>query len=257
MRDRSSEYEQVALLRPEYEHATVLKTLDSSYCPDAIREARERQDDILRDRFHGRLYTIADIGCGNGYHGAMFAPSCHLYHGFEIAGGIAKIAECEWHTKRLHNTRLFVGDAAMAAPPPNFYDLVFCLYFTPGNFRDKSDNLLLYTDSYLDRNPKFIAVISCFYAALKPGGSMLLTVYKDIPEAEEVQIEFYKNTGQSVITPRGSRFVATAEGFWSVRWTERSMLSNLRACGIEGFEVLFHDLNAIAWLVEIRKQAFI
>jgi hypothetical protein len=97
--------------------------------------------------------------------------------------------------------------------------------------------------------------VSRFYQARKNGGSMFLTIYKDAPEAEAAQIDFYENTGQHVVTPRGSRFVATAEGFWSARWTRDSMLSNLSECGISPGHVVFNDLNSIAWLVEIRKQA--
>jgi SAM-dependent methyltransferase len=183
----------------------------------------------------------------------MFAPSCRLYHGYEIDPDTAETARERWRNEGLPNAELFVGDVAAAQPPPDFYDLVFCLYFTPGNFRDRSDDLDFYTDSYLDRNRKFIAVISLFYRALKPGGSMLLTIYKDVPEAEAVQIDYYQQTGQRVITPRGWRFVATAEGFWSVRWTKQSMLSNLLACGIDERDVRFEELNAIAWLVVIGK----
>ena len=236
----------------ESENKAVLKTLESSYCPDVIREARERQDVILVERFQGGPYAIADIGCGTGYHGLIFAPSCRLYHGYEISADIAEIARNKWRKEALSNAKVFVGDVAEAEPPPDFYDLVFCLYFTPGNIRDKSEELRFYTDAYLDRNPRFITVISRFYKALKPGGSMLLTIYKDVPQAEAAQIDFYENTGQHVITPGGLRFVATAEGFWSVRWTRRSLLSNLSECRIEESDVVFHDLNVIAWLVEIR-----
>jgi hypothetical protein len=84
---------------------------------------------------------------------------------------------------------------------------------------------------------------------------MFLTIYKDTPEAEAAQVDFYENTGQHVVTTPGSRFVATAEGFWSVRWTRDSMLSNLSGCGISPDRVVFNDLNHIAWLVEIKKRA--
>ena len=47
--------------------------------------------------------------------------------------------------------------------------------------------------------------------------------------------------------------MATEENFWSVRWTKESMLSNLRAFGIEPEQVVFNDLNEIAWLVEVTK----
>ena len=237
----------------ESEARAVLRSLESSYCPEPIKEARERQDEILIERFHGQPYTIVDVGCGTGYHGSIFAPTCRLYHGFELSPNIAKIARQRWHKEGLNNTELFLGDATQAKLPDNFYDLVWCLYFTPGNFREPSADLSLYTDAYLDRNPSFIAIFSKFYRSLKPGGLMFLTIYKDVPETEEAQIDFYEHTDQRVVTPRGSRFVATAENFWSARWTKESLLSNLKACGIAENVVMLHDLNHIAWLVEISK----
>jgi len=237
----------------ESENEAVKRSLESSYCPESIRQARERQDKILRERLRFGPYKIADIGCGNGYHAVMFAPFLLLYHGFEIAPAIAETARDQWRKENIINAQIFVGDVAEVELEDEFYDIVFCLYFTPGNFRDQSDDLSLYNDAYLDRNPRFIRVLSRFYQAMKSGGSMFLTIYKDVPEAEAAQIDFYENTGQHVATASGSRFVATAEGFWSVRWTQTSLLSNLSACGIGPDDVVFNDLNAIAWLVEIKK----
>ena len=82
---------------------------------------------------------------------------------------------------------------------------------------------------------------------------MIPSVTPNPPEAEAAQWDYYKNTGQHVVTPPGSRFAATAEGFWSARWTKDSLLSNLDACGIGADDVEFNDLNEISWLVEIRK----
>ena len=237
----------------ESENEAVKRTLESSYCPEPIRQARERQDRILSERLRHGPYKIADIGCGNGYHGVMFAPFSLLYHGFEISPAIAETARAQWQKENIDNAQVFVGDAAEVELEDEFYDVVLCLYFTPGNFRDKSDDLSLYSDAYLDRNPRFIRVVSRFYQAMKSGGAMFLTIYKDVPEAEAAQIDFYENTGQHVVTPPGLRFVATGEGFWSVRWTKDSMLSNLSECGISPDDVVFNDLNAIAWLVEIKK----
>ncbi|MCB1045336.1 MAG: class I SAM-dependent methyltransferase [Acidobacteria bacterium] len=237
----------------ESENMVVLKSLESDYVPEPIRQARERQDAILMERFKGKPIAIADIGCGTGYHGSVFGPGCRLYHGFEISPEIARVAQDRWRKEGLENTALFLGDVTKASPQTDHYDVVWCLYFTPGNFREPSEDLSLYSDAYLDRNPAFIAVFSRFYQVLKPGGSMFLTVYKDVVEAESAQIEFYHHTGQHVVTPRGSRFVATAEHFWSARWRESSLRSNLEACGIPTDRVVLHDLNHIAWLVEITK----
>lgn len=243
----------MAKISRESENEAVKRSLESSYCPEPIRQARERQDRMLSERLRPGPYKIADIGCGNGYHGVMLAPVSLLYHGFEISPAMAETARANWQKENIDNARIFVGEAADAPLDDDFYDVVLCLYFTPGNFRDQLDDLGLYSDAYLDRNPQFIRVMSRFYSAMKIGGSMFLTIYKDAPEAEAAQIDFYENTGQHVVTPPGSRFVATAEGFWSARWTRDSMLSNLSECGISPDNVAFNDLNAIAWLVEIGK----
>ncbi len=237
----------------ESEDAAVKRTLESSYIPQAIRDARQRQDQLLAERFWRGRYRIADIGCGDGYHAVMFRGVCDLYHGYEISPAIAETARTRWRDEGISNAEVFVGDAAKANLENESYDLVLCLYFTAGNLRDKSADLSLYTDAYLDRNPRFIRIMARFYKALNRGGSMFLTIYKDVPDALAAQIDYYTNTGQHVVTATESRFVATAEGFWSVRWTKDSVLSNLTECGIRPADVLLHDLNAIAWLVEVKK----
>jgi len=237
----------------ESENEAVKRSLESSYCPVPIREARERQDRMLSERLRPGPYKIADIGCGNGYHAVMLAPVSLLYHGFEISPAMVETARALWREENIDNAQIFAGEAVEAELEDEFYDVILCLYFTPGNFRDPSDDLDFYSDAYLDRNPQFVRVVSRFYRAMKIGGSMFLTIYKDMPEAEAAQIDFYENTGQHVVTPPGSRFVATAEGFWSVRWTRGSLLSNLSECGISPDRVVFNELNAIAWLVEIKK----
>ncbi len=234
------------------EDQAVLKTLEHSYTNPLIREAREAQDRLLRPRYEGKSLRFADIGCGTGYHGSIFGPSAEAYHGFEISPATAEIARNRWAEEGVAAARVTVGDVATADLDPEGYDVAFCLYFTPGNFRDPSDDLGLYTDGYLDRNPVFVEVFGRFVRALRPGGRLFMCVYRDVPAAEEAQWDFYLNTGQHPITPRGTRFVATRERFWSVRFTRESMLSNLAACGVEAEQVEFHELNPIAWLVEVR-----
>ncbi len=235
------------------EAMAVLQSLESAYITPAIRQAREKQDEILIQRFQGKPFAIADIGCGTGHHGLIFGSGCSSYHGFEISTEIAEIARLRWQQQGLDNCRIFLGDVTQTKLQDNFYDLVLCMYFTPGNFRDFSEDLSIYDDQYLDNNPVFIKIFSDFYQALKPAGLMFLTIYKDLPVTEAAQYDFYKKTGQHVVTPPGSRFVVTAENFWSVRWTRASLLSNLQGCGIAEKDVLFHDLNEIAWLIEIKK----
>jgi SAM-dependent methyltransferase len=235
------------------EDAAVQRTLLSAYTNPRIKAARDRQDELLVARYRGRRLAIADLGCGDGYHGSIFGAAGGIYHGYEIAPDLAALARERWRSEGLAQAEVILGDLRDASPAAGTYDLVFCLYFTAGNLRDGFDDLSRYTDEYLDRNPFFVAIISRFHQALKAGGRMFLTVYKDVPEAEAAQHDYYLNTGQHPVTPRGSRFVATAEGFWSVRWTQESMLSNLAACGIAAGQVTFNDLDRIAWLVEIER----
>ena len=235
------------------EDEALRRALASSYCPAPIKQARERQDDVLLQRLRNSACTIADIGCGNGYHAVLLAASTSAYHGYEVSPVLAEAAQALWRKEGIDNARIYVGDAALAALDEALYDVVLCLYFTPGNIRDRSEDLRLYSDAYLDRNPRFIRVFSRFHRAMKTGGRMFLTLYKDVPEAEAAQVDFYEHTGQHVVSPPGSRFVATAEGFWSARWTRESLLSNLDACGIHMDAVTWNDLNDIAWLVEVAK----
>ncbi|MDH3645865.1 MAG: class I SAM-dependent methyltransferase [Gammaproteobacteria bacterium] len=237
----------------ELENDTLQNMLLGDYVPDAIHGARQRQDEYMIDRFRDRNLRIADIGSGDGYHGSIFAPGCELYHGYEIAPRLVQMSRERWEKEGLDNARVFSGNVAEAKLQDEFYDLVICMYFTPGNFRDVSTDLTMYTDDYLDHNPVFIQIISSFHRALRHGGAMFLTVYRDVPEAEAAQFDFYTTTGHPPISPKGSRFVATSDAFWSVRWTRESMLSNLADCGIDSATVTFHDLHEIAWLVEIEK----
>lgn len=228
-------------------------SLFGNYINPLIKEARDLQDELLVQRFVGQQLDIADLGCGNGYHASIFAKSGGLYHGFEFAPEMASMARDLFASEGLRNAALFEVDLAEHIPEKNIYDLVWCLYFTPGNFRDRFDDLEKYTDEYLDHNPVFINIFAKFYRALREEGRMFLCVYKDTPETEAAQWDFYLKTKQHPITPKGSRFVLTKEGFWSARWTKDSMLSNLQDCGIEESKVVFNELNSIAWLVEIDK----
>lgn len=236
----------------EYDFESVQKTLDNAYVPKSILEARLKQDEFLASHFKGKPLIIADIGCGDGYHGEIFAPDCVAYDGFEISEAMTQKTNMRWAGNGLKNAKVLQCDAGSVQLRPNHYDVAWSLYFTSGNFRNEL-KLEDYTDDYLNRNPAFIRIISNFHKALKPGGQLLLTVYKDRPETEEAQRTFYQKTGQTLVTLPGSRFVSTQENFWSVRWTKESMLSNLEACGIQPDQVAFHDLNEISWIVEIVK----
>ncbi len=106
------------------EDQAVTNTLLSSYCPPAIKEARERQDAILTKRFQGRRLAIADLGCGDGYHGSLFGPSCTAYHGFEIVPELANMTRERWRREGLDHAEVFEGDVADVPLRRAYYDLI-------------------------------------------------------------------------------------------------------------------------------------
>lgn len=237
----------------EYDDPAVRLTLDDSNAPRLIREARQKQDEILRQRYAGKPIRIADVGCGDGYHAEIFASDCLFYHGYEISKQMVERAR--QRCAGLANVEIIHGDALEVPLAADAYDVVWCLYFTPGNLRpgaEKVDTLADY-EAHLDPNWQFVDVMARFFAVLAPGGSLLLTVYQDVPQAEQAQRAFYWRTGQIVLTDFGSRFVATDKGFWSMRWTQESMRRHLKEAKVPERNVTFADLNEIAWLVEARK----
>ncbi len=56
------------------------------------------------------------------------------------ASAIAEAARALWRKEHIDNARIFVGDAALAHRGC-LYDVVLCLYFTPGNIRDRFEDL--------------------------------------------------------------------------------------------------------------------
>lgn len=235
----------------EYDDPGVRATLEESSIPWLIRQARETQDRLLSERYEGRAVRIADIGCGDAYHAKVYAPHCAFYHGYEISPDMVKAARR--HCAGLQNVEIIEGDAYQTMLRSERYDVAWCLYFGGGNLREFREVLTDYGEAYLDENTRFIGIIRKFFAALEEGGSLFLTLYKDTPQAEEAQRSFYWRTNQFVLTDFGSRFVATDKGFWSVRWTQASVLSHLEKAGVDRANATFTGLNEIAWLVEARR----
>src|SRR3990172_4405699 len=99
----------------EYQSESVQKTLDNAYVPKPILEARKLQDEFLLARFKGKPLAIADIGCGDGYHGEIFAPDCVAYDGYEISEAMTQKTNERWSANGLKNARVTQCDAGSVA----------------------------------------------------------------------------------------------------------------------------------------------
>jgi SAM-dependent methyltransferase len=237
----------------EYQNEVVQKTLKPVHYPypPLLQEAIDREYEML-DSLDWNGKVVLDVGCGEGRHGLRYGPCCSRYIGIDISEDMLDITRKNWQEAGLVNTDLLLGDADKIKFESESIDRVMSLFFTPGNFRKDNFDVSDYSlEQDINRNPKFKAIVSNLYQALKPGGDLLLTVYKDREETREMQKSYYSFVGMHVNSKDTDPFVSTVEGFWSVRWTEERMLSILGQIGIAESQVRFIELNDISWMVQI------
>jgi SAM-dependent methyltransferase len=234
----------------EYNNSVVRKTFDANYQPEFIKDAILKEYAFL-DQLDWSEKVILDVGCGEGRHGIRYAARSARYIGVDLCEEMIKASQKNWG--KIANTSLIQANAAQYQFSKNSVDRAMSLWFTPGNFRRDDFDVANYSMEEINQNPQFIKIVSNMYQALKPNGHILLTVYKDKKKTREMQKSWYARTGQTVLTKDSDPFVATKEGFWSLRWTKERMFSNLRGCGIRDSQVVFHDLSPISWIVEIKK----
>jgi SAM-dependent methyltransferase len=237
----------------EYQNEVVQKTLKPDHYPypPLLQEALDREYEVL-DSLDWNGKVVLDVGCGKGRHGLRYARFCRRYIGLDISEDMIEATRMIWQEAGLTNTELLLGDADKINFEPGSLDRAMSLFFTPGNFRKDNFDVSNYSlDEDINRNPKFKAIVSNLYQALKPGGDLVLTVYKDKEETREMQKYYYSSVGMHVNSKDSDPFVSTVEGFWSVRWTEERLFSILDQIGIEKSLVRFIDLTDISWMIQI------
>jgi SAM-dependent methyltransferase len=235
----------------EYQNRVVQNTLNPDFYPALLQEAVDREYELL-DAMDWSEKVVLDIGCGEGRHGLRYAPLCQRYIGVDISEDMTNATRKRWQEAGLENTTIIFGDADNINFEGESIDRAMSLFFTPGNFRKENFDVSNYDlEEDVNKNPKFKAITSNLYRALKPGGELLLTVYKDKEETREMQKHVYTITGMHVNSKDTDPFVSTEEGFWSVRWTKERMISIMEQVGISKSQVNFIDLNDISWMVRV------
>ncbi|MBI5414509.1 class I SAM-dependent methyltransferase [Candidatus Peregrinibacteria bacterium] len=238
----------------EYQNDNVKKTFDPDCMPIILQDAVEKEWQFLNALpWEGK--TILDIGVGQGRHALKYAPQSEKYIGVDIAEDMINTTRKSAEKHGIQNIYLIHSDAEFLDDVPgDSVDRVLCMYFTAGNFRKDNFNVAKYEKGEITKNEKFIAILRHMYRILKKG-SIYLTVYKQCTATKNMQFEFYSKTGQHILNAHtNDPFMATKEGFWSLRFTKELMLGNLAHVGIRPDQVVFHDLNEISWIVEISKQ---
>ena len=135
-----------------YNSEEVEHTLDDTFITEALREARNRELELLKEKL-SELYSqfktplkIFDIGIGDGHvplHlGEELLANIKTYIGIDNSSREIKQCEKNIHKAHLQNLiRIFEFDATHLADSsfrqklPLPVHAVLCTYFTPGNFR--------------------------------------------------------------------------------------------------------------------------
>jgi len=262
-----------------YSSDEVEHTLDDHFMTDALRGARSKELEILREQISA-LYTsfkrplkIFDIGVGDGHVpinlGKRLLGKIEKYIG--IDNSAREVLRCEKNIKEakleeiisvieFDATRLEDDSFRQKLPLP--FHAVLCTYFTPGNFRPneikleeaKPGQIVKYPQSVLKPNRKFQKVFSDAYDMLPRDGKLIIgSTYIDSDATRLKQEEFYKKCGMHVITTAEDEFTATREGFWSERFTREKILNYLNWIPRENIAFLPLDTDNFARMIVITK----
>ena len=142
------------------------------------------------------------------------------------------------------------------------YDLVLCTYFTAGDFKPaqvrletRKDGLIVdYNPNVLRPNKSFVAVFKGGYDLLHEGGKIVIgSIYWNNDFVRRVQEDFYRKCGMTVITSDKDLFTATLEGFWSERFDQGRLYSNLEWLPKKKIRLVDLDDYTFAFMVVIDK----
>ncbi|MGQ0738810.1 MAG: hypothetical protein ACT4OJ_07095 [Bacteroidota bacterium] len=138
------------------------------------------------------------------------------------------------------------------------YDLVITTWFTAGNFYPDDFPFETYDGAKqrldLTTSKKFTTIFGHAYNLLKTSGEIIIgSCYKDNDATRLRQEESYRKMGMHVITGEKDSFTATAEGFWSQRFTKEKIFSYLPFIPRKEFSFTSLDTYEYAMQVRIRK----
>lgn len=135
------------------------------------------------------------------------------------------------------------------------YDLVITTWFTAGNFYPDNFSFENYKNATerldLSVNKKFIAIFKNAYNLLNPGGEVVIgACYIDTESTRKKQEESYGKMGMTVITSPEDSFTATAEGFWSQRFTKEKLKNYLSF--VQPDKIMFTALDTYDYAMQVR-----
>lgn len=185
--------------------------------------------------------NVLDIGCGYGRHVELVLTTCKASHADGVDVSHTMIGKA---TKRLLDRAddgafdraqfdLNYEDASALTYPDNSYDFVICMTNTFGNMNRETQARVL-------REARRV---------LKPGGALILSVYKDRPDVRALREESYKHVDLMLKPERDPSVIETVEGLYSEQFGPTKLAELL-----EGFEDLqWKDVGTIGLGVVARQ----
>jgi SAM-dependent methyltransferase len=126
----------------------------------------------------------------------------------------------------------------------NCFDLVVCMRNTFGNLEENLTTLA--------RNQIKMKVLDEMIRVLKPGGTMLLSLYKDTTKALEIRKKSYLEVKLTPYILPDNKTIHTKEGLISEQFDENQIIDWIEQKGLKSIKVF--PINEIAFCLKATKS---
>jgi SAM-dependent methyltransferase len=215
---------------------------------DEVRHWFDLEDDFLRSHIQPRT-RVLDIGCGFGRHmilalesGASYVAgvdnSVHMYR--KAQETMLDWIDVQKDPELRRQFDLNCDDAANVSYPSDDFDMAICMTNTLGNMPEAVQR----------------AVLKEARRLLKPGGKLLLSVYKDTEKVRSMRVQSYHHVGLTV-RKQSSRpsVVETVEGLSSEQFTELGLRKLLeQEAGFEVSDDGIRELGSVGLMAVATKS---
>lgn len=204
-----------------------------------LKEWLEKEDWILEKLIseNEEIKTVLDVGCGRGRHMEIMLKNSRIEKVVGVDKSPVMVEKANQLYKKYGNERPLIKleDAQNMMFDANTFDLVICMTNTFGNFGN---------------NIK-IKVLDEMIRVLKPGGRIILSVYKDSPNALELRKKSYLSIGLHLFLAEDKRTIIAKEGLLSEQFKEDEIISWLAKKKLGPIDTV--PINDVAFIVTALK----
>ncbi len=250
---------------------TVERSFDENYISESLLQAQWAEFVELKkvitevsDR-KGTPVSILDIGIGSARIATHLCgvkeiwDRVLLYDGTDNAQACVELSQKNIAEKGIADkVTAYLFDGVNLRQWQKRYDMVITTWFTAGNLYPDEFPFETYKGSAqrldLSFNEKFDKVFSAAFDLLEPGGEIVIgACYLDNDATKLKQEESYRKLGMHIITSAEDSFTATAERFWSQRFTIEKLYRYLHFAPREKIIITPLDTYDYAMQVRVRR----